>query len=247
MKKLFILLTALTVCAFANAKDDLLIVEEGSPEFWTETGKLATVSIDWSNTVVVEWDNKGKVKNNFGTIEQYNRSKGEDFVRDWPNVQQVVENQAASWANYVNKKKGLKVISPMSPMMFEAMKNMDEKQKKELTKDWSKLEKKGTLYRDYSEAAYDIFFAIDTIDMGNAGASVFRTAFGEAQYNGGAEIVGTMEVRDHATQNIVCKMHMNHVKGLGTYSETARMYNVFWRLWQDALPTLIKSLSKKKK
>jgi len=247
MKKLFILLTAVAVCAFAKANDELLIIEEGTPDFWGETGKLATVSLDWSNTVVVEWEGKGKVKNNFGTIEQYNRSKGDDFVRDWPNVQQVVEGQAASWANYVNKKKGLKVISPMSPMMFEAMKGMNEEQKAELTKDWPKQEKQGVIYREYSEAAYDIIFSIDTIDMGNAAASAFRAAFGEGQYRGGAEIVGTMEVREHSTQNVVCKLHLNHVKGLGSYAETARMSNVFWRLWQDAMPTLIKSLGKKKK
>lgn len=245
MKKLFILLTALTVCAFANAKDDLLIVEEGSPEFWTETGKLATVSIDWSNTVVVEWDGKGKVKNNFGTIEQYNRSKGEDFVRDWPNVQQVVEIHASSWANYVNKKKGLKIISPLSPTMFEAMKSMNEQQKKELTKDWPKQEKRGALYREYSEATYDIIYTVDSVDMGNAAAAAFAGL--ATPYQGGAEMVGTFEVRNRATQQVVCKMHMNHVKGRGTYSETARLQFMFSRLYDDALPTLIKSLSKKKK
>ena len=245
MKKFCILLAAAFACSLVKASDELLILEEGSPAFWEETGKLATLSIDWSNTIVVEWGSKNKVKENLGTIDQRNRIKGEDYVRDWPSVQQTVLSGAAIMANQKNKKKGIKIIDPSSPTVLASMQNMAEDQKAALKKDLAKGEKKGVIYRDYSEAAYDIIISIDSIDMGSAAASAFGGGLA-TRYVGGADLVGSMVVRDRATKQLVCKLHLNHVKGIGNYGETARMNMAFFRLWTDAMPSLIKQLNKKK-
>lgn len=247
MKKHLLFVAALMVAATMYAKDDLLIVEEGSPTFWTETGKLATIAIDWSSTSVVEWDGKHRVEKDFGTIDQYNRKQGEDFVRDWPTLQESITHSFTSSANYTNKKKGLKIISPSSPIMIASLENMTDEQKEAIKKDWAKQEQNKlapVYYRDYSEAAYDIFIKVDTVDMGNAAASAFAGAANP--YAGGADIVGSMVVKDHATQEVVCKMHLNHVKGRGSYSQAGRLSGIAYRLWGDAMPKLIKDISKKK-
>lgn len=243
MKKTFILtLVALFAAISVFASDDLLILESGSPDFWKEAGKLMTIDIDWSKATVVEWGNKNEVKEDFGTIEQYNKMKGEDYVRDWPDVKQSVLIGASSMTNMFSKK-GIKMITPQSP----GYEQLSDEQKAELKKQQAKMEKNKmnpVLYRDYSEASYDMLLIVDSIDMGNAGASAFSGLAGDALYRGGAELVGTIEVRDHQTNELVCKMHANHLKGRGNFSETSRITNLFWRLAEDAMPKLLKSLSK---
>lgn len=245
MKKHLLFVAALLIAATTYAaKDEVLILEEGSPAFWLEDGKFTTLDIDWSNTSVVEWDGKNKVEKDFGTIDQYNRMQGEDYVNDWPTVQKTVLSGATGAINVANKKKGLKALSPNSPEIFASMKEMNDEQREALMQDLAKYEQNKiapTFFRDYSEAAYDIFIQVDTIDMGNGAAAAFSA------FAGGASMVGTMAVKDRATQEVVCKFHINHVKGLGSYAQTARINLLFNQLWSDALPNFIKNQGKKKK
>ena len=232
MKKMYVLIAALAVGMALNAKDDVLTIESGDLNFWTETGKYAIIDIDWSNTQVVEWD-KMKVEKEHGTIDQYNRMKGEDFVNDWPNVQTGVLGIAPAEANKLNKKKGIKIISPIDE---QALSVMTPEQKAEWEKSQAKAEKNGFVFRDASVANYQIKLTIDSIDMGNAAAS----AFGMDPHNGGAIIVGKMQVFDRASNNLVCSIKINHLKGWGSYSETARMQMIFIALWKEEFPKLLK-------
>lgn len=245
MKNHILFVAALMVAATMYAsKDEMLILEEGSPAFWLEDGKFATLDIDWSGTSVVEWDGKNVVEKDFGTIDQYNHMQGDDYVNDWPTVQKTVLVTAAGGINVANKKKGLKGLSPNSPEIIASMKDMNDEQREALKQDLAKYEQNKiapTFIRDYSEASYDIFIKVDTVDMGNGAAAAFG-----GMYSGGAVIVGSMVVKDRATQQVVCKMHLNHVKGVGSYAQTARLQGVFTRLWTDALPTFIKNQGKKK-
>ena len=238
---------ALTAMTMLNAKNEPVIVLEGDLSFWTANGKLATIDIDWNDAEVVEFGNKDKVKDDFGTIDQYNKKQGEDYVNDWPAVKQTVLTTASMFANMTNKKKGLKIITPQEPATLEAIKNMTDEQKAELKAAQAKAEKRHLLYRDYDLATYDIKVHVDTIDMGNAAASAFASLAGEGQYRGGAVLIGTMEVRNRQTQELVCKLQFDHLKGRGSYAETARLGNVYWRLWGEELPAMIKAAGKKKK
>lgn len=235
MKKLFILLAAVAVSVFANAKDDLLILESGNLNFWTETGKFATLDVDWSKAQIVEWD-KNKVEKEHGTFEEYNRLRGEEYVNDWPNVQQGILTFAPVYANKKNKKKGLKIMTPLDPATQEAFNVMDDKQKAEWQKAQAKSEKNGIYYREASLASYAIHLTVDSIDLGNGAAS----AFGMDPHNGGVIIVGNMAVTNLANNEQVCSIKVNHLKGWGSFGETARMQMIFISLWNEAFPKLLK-------
>lgn len=235
MKKLFILLAAVTVGVFANAKDDALILESGSLNFWTETGKFATLDIDWSKAQIVEWD-KNKVEKEHGTFEEYNRLRGEEYVNDWPNVQNMVLLTAPAELNKKNKKSGIKVLSLWDEPTQAAINGMTPEQKAEFEKSQAKAQKNGVYYGDASQAAYDIKISVDSIDLGNGAAS----AFGMDPHNGGVIIVGNMAVTDRATNESVCSIKINHCKGWGSYGETARMQLFFYALWKEAMPKLLK-------
>ena len=235
MKKLFILLTAVTVSVFANAKDDLLILESGSLNFWTETGKFATLDIDWSKAQIVEWD-KDKVEKEHGTFEEYNRLRGDDYVNDWPNVQRMILLTAPSELNKKNKKSGIKVLTLFDEQTQAAVNNMTPEQKAEWDKSQAKAQKNGIFYGDASQASYDIKISVDSIDLGNGAAS----AFGMDPHTGGVIIAGTMAVFDRSTNKSVCSIKINHLKGWGSYGETARMQSFFIVLWKEAMPKLLK-------
>ena len=240
MKKLFIFVAALAVSSIVYAKDDKLVLEQGSLDFWSETGKFAIIEIDWSKTQVVEWDGK-KVQKEFGTIDQYNRMKGEDYVNDWPKVQEGIKVGAPIEANKVNKKKGLKIITPLDPATQEAFNQMTDQQKAEWQKTQAKAEKNGVIYKEASEATYEIKLIVDSIDMGNAAASFFTPD----PHNGGAIIVGNMSVYNRETKELVASIKINHLKGIGTASETARMQMIFYALWKEAFPKFVKEQAKK--
>ena len=235
MKKLFILLAAVAVSVFANAKDDLLILESGNLNFWTETGKFATLDVDWSKAQIVEWD-KNKVEKEHGTFEEYNRLRGDEYVNDWPNVQKSVLVYAPSELNKKNKKSGIKILTLLDEQTQAAVDAMTPEQKAEWDKSQAKAQKNGVFYGDASQASYDIKITVDSIDLGSGAAS----AFGMDPHNGGVIVVGNMAVTDRATNEPVCSIKINHCKGWGSYGETARMQFFFYVLWKEAMPKLLK-------
>lgn len=117
-----------------------------------------------------------------------------------------------------------------------AVNSMTPEQKAEWDKSQAKAEKNGLFYGEASQASYDIKFTVDSIDLGNGAAS----AFGMDPHNGGVIIVGNMAVIDRATNEPVCSIRINHVKGWGSFAESARMQMFFYAFWKEAMPKLLK-------
>ncbi len=76
MKRAFISIIVAFVAFSAQA--DSIIVNSGDFNFLYEAGSTAIVEIDFSSAVVEDGE----------TIDEYLKRNGEDYVKDWPDVQQ---------------------------------------------------------------------------------------------------------------------------------------------------------------
>ena len=245
MKKLFILLAAVAVSVFANAKDEVIITE-GNVKFMQEPGKTAIVEINFPNTQVVEFDGK-KVKEDFGTIDQYLRAHNDDWTAtmvaegaagmDVDIVAQRKQMMASYNGMTFNRenKKGMKFLA--SETMQNTAAYYDAKQK-------AKMEKYGMVYGDRANADYKFVLTIDTIDMGSNSGAALNIAFGAfAKEAGGAIVVGSMEAIDMKTNEVIAKFRLNQVKGDSGMTPDARMQLVLDEIFaKELLP-----ISKKKK
>ena len=73
---------------------DAVGVISGSPSIFNEKGIACSLTYDFSQAHIVNFDRDNKtVIKDFGSIDDYNTSHGEDFVRDWPEcLMQLVVN-----------------------------------------------------------------------------------------------------------------------------------------------------------
>jgi hypothetical protein len=78
-----------------------------------------------------------------------------------------------------------------------------------------------------SDATYKMVIRISSLDMGN-GASAF-TPMGSRKA-GGCIMSGTADIVDLKTNEVVCTLNIDKIKGLGTFSEAARLTLMFREL-----------------
>lgn len=247
MKKQLLLATlALTWCINLQAKDnkvvvyDELIIMEGCPDFLYDAGAVATFNIDIPSDqcIVVEYhDDSIQV---FGTIEQYNESRGDDWVKDWPKVVERMDKKNGEEWQLLGNKKYFKMLAPQPLWILKDSLNHNPK----LHKSYS--------FVDDSMVKYDILLHLDTLDMGNTAASMAASMFSgwattaAMVKKGGAIGVGTLYVRERATGEIICQIKLNRLKGHGEWSESARLSSLTSYIFIE-LDRLLKAEKKNKK
>ena len=112
MKKIFIAVVALFLFVQQSFSQDfpLLYNNPGAPKdaiclIWgdasclNEKGKVISVLVDFDNATVVEFDKSFNVENTLGSIAEYNKNHGEDYVRDWPQDCFVLEKSLCDKMN----------------------------------------------------------------------------------------------------------------------------------------------------
>lgn len=226
----FIAIAVITLLAFAN---DDVVLYKGDLSFMQQSGEYAILEVDWSNTRVVEFGTHNKVKEDKGTIDEYNRSQGEDYVRDWPGVALNATSMACLKKIGFNKKnkKGVLLVIPEHSWNSLNSGFIDAKSRKRLEKTFIAV--------DPATARYKIIVHIDLIDMGNTGASVVFGG-GLAKKTGGAKIMGYLDFIDRQTNEIVAQCTINDCRGDGQWSETARIQSVISCLMAERVYPLIK-------
>lgn len=234
------LVTMLLMVFGIQAKDKKtpLTVTEGSLAFMKEADATACLKIDYSNAIVVNFDNKGQVAETYGSIDEYNAMLGEDYVRDWPQFEKSSGTGAMVQNNRFNNKKGIKLVAPQCQtdtiLAALAAGTIDEA-------DVKKMEKVGSVFQNESEATYSIVVHVDTIDMGNVGAGATGHALdialigspllsfvGDVVAQSGAPVlVGMMEVTNQQTSEKICSIDINHLVGTAQSSHTANIQMLF--------------------
>jgi len=80
---------------------------------------------------------------------------------------------------------------------------------------------------DAPAAFYKIVIHVNNLDMGNGGSAFVPFASAKA---GGVIMIGTVDIIDLKTNEVVCSLSVDEVKGLGTPSETARLGLMYFEL-----------------
>ena len=244
MKKL-VILSLFAISAMGMFAKDEVVVTKGNVRFMQEKGKTAIVEILYPNTQIVEFDGN-KVVGEFGTLEQFLREHNDDWTATiiQENTSEdfdVVAARMKKMANYdgqiynFQKKKGMKFLA--SEMMQNNAQFLDEKQK-------TQLEKNGIIFGDRANADYKFVITVDTLDMGSNGGVGAAIAFGAfAKKAGGAILVGSMDVIDMHTNEVIAKVKLNKAKGGAGMTPDVRITNVLNEVFIKGLFPI----SKKKK
>lgn len=212
MKKTLLILL-LGICASCWAEVQLT---SGSLEALKKSGEYAYVEIDWSKAKVVELGRDNKVEKNFGSVDAYNKAQGKDWVKDWPEIKQLILNSTA-WKkspgrSCFNKKNKKGVLITVSPQIWNAYKNCkDEDKKKDM--------QKNCIWVNPSSAKYKLVFSVTQVDMGSGSAA----AFGMGGSAGGAIISGNIKLVDIKSGKRLATIDVKYAKGRGNYSQRIRL------------------------
>lgn len=98
MKKFLMVMMAMVVALSAQAKDDKVEVISGSGKVMQEAGKTATLVIDYSKTKV-----EGE------PLKENLKKRGDEFLRDWPELAEASKKHFIENFNKRNKK-GLQIV-----------------------------------------------------------------------------------------------------------------------------------------
>jgi hypothetical protein len=96
---------------------------------------------------------------------------------------------------------------------------------------FNKKNKKGAqilfpLTEDVADAAYKLVIRVESLDMGNAsGINPFASIDA-----GGVIMSGAVDIVDVKTNEVVCTLKVNEVKGIGHVSETVRLGMMYFEL-----------------
>lgn len=102
---------------------------------------------------------------------------------------------------------------------------------------FNKKNKKGMQITSDEEAAgYTVVVHVKTLDMGNGGSAFVPFSSAKA---GGVIMTGTIDIVDKNTQNVVCNLYVDEVKGLGHVSEAIRIGLAYFAL-ADKMYDLVK-------
>ena len=216
MKKLVFLSLILGMSVVCHAE---LQLTSGSLDALKKSGEYAYVDIDWSKAKVVEFDGKNRVDKTWGTVDAYNKAQGADWVSDWPGIKREILHNTA-WEKYptrpcFNRKNKKGVLITVNPQTWKAYQNTkDEEQREKL--------KKNCIWVNPSTAKYKFVLTVNQVDMGNSVAA----AFGWSKSTGGAIIKGTIRLVEIKTGKTLATIAVNYCKGIGNYSQRARLNDV---------------------
>ena len=88
---------------------------------------------------------------------------------------------------------------------------------------FNKKSKGMKLTTDETVASYKILIRVKTLDMGNAGSFFVSMALGGSKKAGGVIMNGTVEIIDLKTNQVVCLLYVDDVKGEGNPKDAIRM------------------------
>lgn len=74
-----------------DAPKDAICTIWGDASCLNERGKTCLVLVDFDKAEIVEFDKDFNIENSLGSVDEYNKSHGEDYVRDWPADLNVLE------------------------------------------------------------------------------------------------------------------------------------------------------------
>ena len=83
------------------------------------------------------------------------------------------------------------------------------------------------LTTDVSTVSYKIVIHVNSLDMGNGGSAFVPFSSAKA---GGVIITGTIDIIDIKTNEVVCTLNVDEVKGVGHPSETVRLGAMYFEL-----------------
>ena len=90
---------------------------------------------------------------------------------------------------------------------------------------------KGTkITTDETAASYKIVIHVKYLDMGNAGSFFVTMAIGGSQKAGGVIMSGSIDIIDLKTNNVVCVLYVDDVKGAGHPQDAIRMGMMYFEL-----------------
>ena len=222
MKKILISLVTL-FCLSTMAMADVELAS-GSLSALKNAGEYAYVEIDWSKAKVVEFGRGDKVEKSFGTIDQYNKSQGADWVKDWPAVKQDILNFTA-WEKYptrpcFNKKNKKGTLITVNPAVWKSKSS----------------DKDHCIWENPSKAKYKFVLTVEQVDMGNGVAA----GFGVGRSTGGAIINGKIKLIEIKTGKQLALIKVSHCKGIGNFSQRTRLVDVVVGEIFGNIPSLIK-------
>lgn len=226
MKKILFVSLLVTVSSFLFAE---VTLESGDLGALKNAGEYAYVEIDWSKAQVVEFDRSNNVDKKHGTIDQYNKAQGDDWVKDWPELKQLVVNCTA-WEKYpgracFNKKNKKGTLITVPPVVWNefARTNDDDLQSH-------------CIWIDPALAKYKFVLTVTQVDMGSGTAS----AFGMSMSTGGAVICGKLRLIEIKTGKQLATLSVDYCKGIGNYSQRTRLVDVVVGEIFGNIPELIK-------
>ena len=98
MKKLMMMARMMLVAVAAQAQDDKVTLTSGDGKAIIASDKTATLEFDYSSTTT-----EGK------PLQEYLKGRGEDVVKDWPEIAKVARQRFIETFNKKNKK-GVKIV-----------------------------------------------------------------------------------------------------------------------------------------
>ncbi len=217
MKKFVLLFSFALFCIIQTEAQVSLL--SGDLSALKKAGEYAYVETDWSKAKVVEFGRGNKISKNFGSVDAYNKSQGQDWVHDWPKIKRNI-SIACAWEKYparpcFNKKnkKGMQIT--VTPNEWKTYKSS--------APDLQEKMAKHTVYVDPKLAKYKFVVRVELIDMGNGVAS----QFGMNVKNGGAILKGTVELIEIKSGKKIATFAVNYAKGWGNISQETRLMDLF--------------------
>ena len=167
-----------------------------------------------------------KVEKTFGSVAEYNKKQGSDWVRDWPTVQRRATEGVALRKNgsvCFNKKNknGLQICcSPATWKFYKSTKDTDEKASYD----------KHYVMVDPAKAKYKFVVTVSKIDMGSGAASAFG-----GMSTGGAIMTGTMKAVEIKTGKTLATFDIKECQGMGNFAQYIRLQMLFSTLMANGV------------
>ena len=79
-----------------SAKKDAIYLLSGDASCLNSKGETCALKIDFSEAYVVNFDKKFNIEQNSGLLADYKASQGEEFVKNWPEELQMMEESTCN-------------------------------------------------------------------------------------------------------------------------------------------------------
>ncbi len=230
MRRMFYLLV-LTLMPMLVYAGNVTVVSGNLKSLVMEEPSIGYIVFDFSQTVVEDKE----------TVDEYLARRGEDYVRDWPDVQYEMATYFCAQYNFRNRK-ALKGHTGMYMMVDED--EADNVKHAEFEEGSKEAERMGWLVNE-DLPIYRLVFHITAVDFGSTSSAVVKgvlgAGFGGGAKAGGASFVGIIDIINTSTNEVVCTMEVEKTKGGSSYSETGRLESALLILAKDLVGAAKKS------